>query len=311
MSSVRLGVLPRGRNEARSNRSADVVELVGRHRVVTAQQVHALVAPPGSKITNTYSVLRALRREGLVETGPRNLFESGSWFVTEEGLRVACANAQLPRLAWLGDPHVSRGLIRHCWMVNEVGRLFVDAARERRDVCSWRSWSHQVGHQVDGGPLVVDGVLDYLTSDSGKVRSQTFFLEVDRFTQSYNQVLEQLHRYSRYVTHAPPVQPGRGSSVPFWRARYLSFPTVLFIVGEVDVDDEVQVHEARARVARVLRLAGRDQQISKQIRVLGATFADVSRYGVTGPVWRSTSFDGVRDCFGSIVRRPGVNSAHD
>lgn len=159
---ARLGTKPRRRNLTQCARSSDMIELIGRHRVLTPQQIHALLAPPGSKITNTYMTLRALLEPGLVATGARRMFTS---------------------------PHSAHGLLKHTWLTNEIGRAFVAASRAHGDECTWRSWGHEMTHGIDGGVLILDAVLSYVALTDTDVCAPTYFIEVDRLTESYDQVL--------------------------------------------------------------------------------------------------------------------------
>lgn len=277
-----------------------MVELIGRHRVMTPQQIHTLLARPGSRITNTYKTLRALRDEGLIATGPRRLFAPGFWYATEEGLRIAYANAARQRRPWLFNPHSAHGLLKHTWLTNEIGAAFVAAAHATGDECTWRSWDHEITHGIDGGVLITDAVLSYVGFTDNDVRALTYFVEVDRLTESYDQVLEQLRRYARYATYAPIPQPGRPAprgNGPHWRNRYITFPTILFVAGdEPDPNQPNRERSEQLRVERVLSLAARDREISSNISLLGTTFAAIARHGVTKAIWRTTNGPALVSC---------------
>ncbi len=92
----------------------------------------------GSKITNTYMTLRALLEPGLVATGARRMFTSGCWFVREEGMRLAYANASRHRRPWVFNPHSAHGLLKHTWLTNEIGR----ASRRRYKELGYKALKH-------------------------------------------------------------------------------------------------------------------------------------------------------------------------
>lgn len=281
-------------------RASDTVELIGRHRVMTPQQIHTLLAPPGARITNTYKTLRALREEGVHRHWSPSTVRVRLLVQTEEGLRIAYANAPGNDVRGCSTRTLRMVCSSTTWLTNEIGAAFVAAAQATGDECTWRSWDHEITHGIDGGVLITDAVLSYVGFTDNDVRALTYFVEVDRLTKSYDQVLERLRRYARYATYAPIPQPGRPAprgNGPHWRNRYITFPTILFVAGdEADPDQPSRERSEQLRVERVLSLAARDREISSNVSAAGTTSAAIARHGVTKAIWRTTNGPALVSC---------------
>lgn len=211
--------------------SGEVLQSIGRHRLVTAAHVRDMHAP-GRSMNWVRRVLRELDDAGLVSsvttrTRPSRLL----YYLTPEGQKTISPSSG--RVVQVTREGAAGALQAHTLAVNDVGVAFVRAARARGDECGPLAWHHEVAHSLGNSVgrrqmmVVSDAVLRYTlmgeTADDG-VRLLSRFVEVDRATKPLEDLVQQLRGYARLYSYAP------NGSGPGWRATYpYGFPPVLLV----------------------------------------------------------------------------------
>ncbi len=128
-------------------------------------------------------------------------------------------------------------LREHTLAVNEVGLVFVSAARARGDECGPNDWDHEVAFRVTdrrapgltGAELcVADAVLHYTRCWANGQELLARFVEVDRCTETVAKLAQKLRVYVKL--HG--CQPKRASGpVPGgWRGQFLVYPKILVVL---------------------------------------------------------------------------------
>ncbi len=273
----------------RSPVSEQVLEGLYQHRLLLAEQVHALYRPDRDR-SGTRRMLADLVRHGLVAAAPdvtggrRKVF-----YLTVAGIDAVENVPTAERRRKLIEPAQAAGpLQRHTLAVNDVGVAFVRGARERGEEFGPLSWLHEVAHPIGPPPgrrrgeeLIADALLTYQQDQGGRVRVFYRFLELDRATMPAPRLAAKLARYAQLYHHTIVRKP-RATSVRFWETRYPVFPTVLLVL-----DGDIPARLVRRRYA-VLVLCGddRDLQRTPQVDVAACLLHELRSSGPFAPIWR-------------------------
>jgi hypothetical protein len=239
-----------------------VLELLWQHRLLSGQQLKRLLAPETS---NAYisKILRELARRELVEWAGMRAPGSGRvWFLTERGGDVvACGPTFEARRLILPRESAEGALQAHTIAVNEVGVLFVEAARRRGDECGAMAWRHEINHRISNGrgrgrsgaeSLQADALLNYaVILPGGRLMLRYLFVELDRATEPADALAEKLRQYARFYHHKAVGEEDLLAGEYAWRRHYPLYPQVLIVLtGRPRPALELRIRSARALAAQ-------------------------------------------------------------
>lgn len=228
-----------------SRLAQEVLPVLYQHRLVSTSQLHRLLQPHVRTPVYLRRQLRLLREAGLAgaamrrKAGERELL----WYCPPVGAEVVEASGEVAVRAYrMSEQAAASPLQEHTLAVNEVGVRFVEAARAAgEDECGPLDWHQEQAHRIRDGErgrdavLVPDAVLSYThTQVDGQRMLMTFFVEVDRATESVAQLVAKVAAYSRYRRYVPAGSGGwgrarAGAVREAWRERYLAFPRLLVV----------------------------------------------------------------------------------
>jgi hypothetical protein len=224
--------------------------------------------------------VQKLKAAGLIGERKRKVYEPSVLFLTRQGFTALDAGGHLngfPQMTWPSLEkrlHVSDRTLRHELEVADVKAAFTQALRStpNHTLAEFSTWpllfqfkaSHDGGAPVDVKP---DAFVRIRETDADGIYEHTFFLEVDRSTES----LETLHlkalRYLDYYRRGGlAVKAGRS------RSEYKDFPFRVLMIFKTD--------ERRDNVAKML-LAGNPPILTM---VWLTTMREVAE-GPLGPAW--------------------------
>ncbi len=260
------------------------------HRLLSSTQLHALYTPhAGPRWTRT--VLALLERRGLLDRiqSPRRL---SLWFLTEAGAdAVEAGGTHVELRRRLSTREQAEGPLKaHTIAVNQVGVVFVAAARARGDECGPGSWRNEVAHPISPARgrrpaelVIADSLLTYLqvTGDGGLALHQRF-IELDRGTRSAEQLGAKITRYTRLRHYTPPaVAAGQAPPEPLWRTYYRAWPHLLVVLADQSRE------RMRQRVHRALALHTSDPGHVGSIPVSFVALSDLTQHGPFAAVFHS------------------------
>jgi len=274
------------------------------HRAATTVQLLRMLTPrPHPEYLRR--CLRALRRDGLAES--IDLYHHPSvWSLTDHGRAVV---ARWPQFADQIPYRAGRGpgglRSAHTLTVTRTALAFLADARARGDDFSPLDWTPEVSHQVRDGAaggqrmLVADALLHY-TRVHPKRALLRAFVEVDRATQSSEQLASKLIAYARFHS-APPVVPGRHGTVSrqaaaaawAWQRSYPVFPRLLFVLTGAGQ------HALTQRIADLQTMVRQHPLVKRfatEVPLGAAVLEDLEQHGASAAVW--TALDGRTGRFG-------------
>lgn len=254
------------------------------HRLLSTTQLHDLYTPSaGERWTRT--VLALLEHRGLVDRirSPRRL---SLWFVTDSGgdaVEMTSAVGEIRRKVATRE-QAEGPLKAHTIAVNQVGVVFVLAAREHGDECGPDSWRNEVAHPISlargrrpAQLVITDALLTYLEarSDGGLALHQRF-IELDRGTLSAEQLASKLTRYARLRNFTVLTD---SSAEPLWRSYYRAWPHLLVVLAD---QSRARMNQ---RMQRTLALHASDPARPGAIPVSFVALNDLGHYGPFAPIF--------------------------
>ncbi len=257
--------------------AAEILESVLRHRLLTTSQVLDLHLP-GKSLRTAQLVLSKMARAGLLSSVRPGSRAEVVWYATELGAQAAGpASARPFRVTAAAAAGPWRA---HTLAINDVGRIFVSAARQLGHECHPADWEHEVALRVTdrragavGSDLVVvDAVLHYARRFPEGDELMVRFLELDRGTETVQRLAAKLVAYRQLYAYRPKSGPG-------WRDRYLVFPKVLVVLA-----GSLSPYQLARRRDTFLQLA-EQTGIAETITAMAVTWPDLERQGPFAPVF--------------------------
>ncbi|AVZ70915.1 hypothetical protein SLUN_00150 [Streptomyces lunaelactis] len=260
------------------------------HRAADTGQLRRLIEPPPHPETMR-QCLRALRTAQLVVSHDR-AHHSSIWSLTEQGRTAVTLWPQFKGARrYRGSEAGLRSV--HTLTVTRAALAFVEDGRARRDECSALDWTTEVAHPVRDGAaagertLIADALLRYTRTENRCLLRA--FVEVDRTTESSEQLASKLITYARF--HASPAaSPSRRRTaasggvgvLPPWQLSYPVFPRLLFVLtGAGPLWLGQRIADLRAMV-RQHPLVG---QMAEAVPLGAAVLEDLEERGASAPVW--------------------------
>jgi hypothetical protein len=260
------------------------------HRLLSTTQLHALYTPH-TRARWTRTVLALLEQRGLVDRirSPRRL---SLWFLTDAGAdAVEAGGARVELRRRVTTREQAEGPLKsHTIAVNQVGVVFVQAARERGDECGPGSWRNEIAHPTSPARgrrpaelVIADSLLTYLqTTSEGALALHQRFVELDRGTRSAEQLANKITCYARLRHYKPPAASGENSEEPLWRTYYRAWPHLLIVLA----DQSRQ--RMRLRIQRTIALQASDP--AAHVGAIPVSFValdDLSQRGPFAPIFFS------------------------
>ncbi|MFF1690808.1 replication-relaxation family protein [Streptomyces sp. NPDC058254] len=242
------------------------------HRLVATSQLHALFTPHARRPVYLRQQLARLRADGLVDATTRRTSRRGRaellWYITAHGADAVAHDPTIPRRGYRISPQTAASQLQeHTLTVVETGVAFIDWSRRLGHECSPLDWEPEVAHRirdgeargVDDASMIPDAVLRYThTTESGRRRMLSFFIEVDRATMQTTRLAAKLTAYARYQSYIPHAGGrGRRSTREAWRDHYPAFPRLLIVL--TGASDRVLAN----RVQDLRALATTDPRVSQ------------------------------------------------
>ncbi len=279
----------------------EIMASLYQHRLLSTLQLHAMHCPTSS-MQWVRQVLRELTTAGYVTATKARGGRPGEpmrlWFLTELGASAVELTPQgEDRRIIVTDAGAAGQLQAHTLAVNDVGIVFMTAARRREDICGALAWRHEVAHSIGGGPgrraerVIADAVLEYTLSGAEEIGVLYRFIELDRGTMTLGAVTQKLSRYARLATYADA--SGR-SDIPLWRHYYPTLPAVLMVFAGR------RRAELEQRLDVLVSLAGADPTLAgSEIAVLFTLLEDLQQHGPFAPIFvRPDAPESLVDCLG-------------
>ncbi len=263
--------------------AGEILESLYQHRLLSTGQLRVMHAPHASSRW-MQRVLSELADQDLVRFAHRR----GAlrvWYVSEAGADlVEAVPDRVEERRKLLDPRHAAGMLQaHTLAVNDVGISFLEAARERGDEFTARSWRPEVAHPIGPPPgmrrgelLIADAVLSYLHFHDKLISVQYRFVELDRATIPVDKLAEKLARYARLYRFRPRA-PRAGQPRPpaAWKARYPVFPGVLVAFA----DRPRRALERRAHISAALCRTDPDLTATGQVELSFCLLEDLKAKG--------------------------------
>jgi hypothetical protein len=209
-----------------------------------------------------------------------------AWYLTADGAGVAAAGGE--RRPYRMTPQQAAGPLQaHTLATNEVGLVFVRAARMYGDECGPASWRNETAHQLGGArgeAVIADAVLEYTVWDDDADDPRTYlcrFIEVDRSTTPVRTLAHKLESYARLRLHTFP---------------YPVFPEVAVVM--CGRDERALERRAADLCALVLSSAtlGRSDVV-----IAITSLARLSGEGPHEAIWRRPGYDHLVDLRGAVL----------
>ncbi|MFE6894799.1 replication-relaxation family protein [Streptomyces sp. NPDC057694] len=241
------------------------------HRLVSTGQLHRLFTPHARRPVYLRQQLNQLRADGLIDATTRRSTRRGRaehlWYVTAHGADAVAHDPTIPQRGYRITPQTAASQLQdHTLMVVDTGVVFVEWARRLGHECSPLDWVPEIAHRIRDGEsrglddafMIPDAVLRYThTSQTGRRRMLSYFIEVDRATMQTSRLAAKLAAYARYQTYIPSTGlRGRRSSREAWRDHYPAFPRLLIVLaGASDRVLANRIQDLRALAAADPRVA--------------------------------------------------------
>lgn len=239
----------------------DVLEALWYHRLLSIRQINRLFTPQFQERW-TRKIMAELAGWGLVASIPvRSAGAPNYWYLTAEGGRTVAQISDNVHGQAPSAEAVASVFQAHTVALNDTGIAFVESARDNDDDCLPLAWEHEVEHRMGnaaGEIFRCDGLLRYGIMDGNKARQRHYFLEVDRLTETMDQLVEKLRRYANYRRWVDPdSRPGTAlGGLEAWRHKYPAFPHLLFVFTPSRPSHSRNTMTQRAK--RVLAMAAQD-----------------------------------------------------
>lgn len=281
----------------------EVLQVLYQHRLMSTTQLHRLLTPHRSRPEQVRREVAQLRGLGLAAStvrrrrGGRELLS----YLTPAGHEAVEAARELVPRAWRMSEAAAAGQLQeHTLAVNDTGLAFVDHARRLEHECGPLDWHAELAHRcrdgethaADPAVLVPDAVLHYVRAERDRrTRTMlTFFLEVDRGTETVAQLAAKLAAYARYRNYIPaPVGGRRGRPVSrtagreAWKELYPAFPRLLIVLtGRPASVLQRRAEDLRALVAADSRL--RPAADGSRLRAGTTTLEELQQRGPFAPI---------------------------
>lgn len=242
-------------------------------RLLTTGQLNRLLVPGAADSSYLRRRLRRLARSGLVQSAAAGRgwgTPESAWFLSKVGAEVVEASGEVQVRPYRMTSTKAAGPAQaHLLAVNEVGVLFVEAARDRGDECGPLDWSLEVAHRVRDGSsrrysddlLIADALLHYTVVEAdGHCAYLRFFVELDRATMTVARLARKIDQYARYHAYIPGLDQRKRwadqSSRRAWEEIYPRFPKLLIVLTgkpRPQLEDRISDLRAYCEVNRRLR----------------------------------------------------------
>lgn len=274
---------------------AQALECLYRYRLLSTSQLSRLLTPVAGSTRYARAQLADLADVGLVSSVrvAGNRAQQKAWFVTESGAELTESLPTVERRQYRMTHLRAAGPTQaHTLAVNEVGVLFVEAARARADDCGILGWTLEVAHRymdasrgLPTAPLIADAVVHYTrTAPSSNDEPQQAFVELDRATMSVHRLATKVEHYVSYYHYRPTTARNRGADGlgrRAWRQRYLRFPAVLLVLtGQPEDTLDRRIRRLRAQCQRDIRLTA----MSEHVAASATTLTRLRRLGPFAPI---------------------------
>lgn len=275
--------------------SHDILRGLYAHRLMTTTQVHRLYAPLTS-LRWTRSTLADLEDQGLVAWVRVAGGRERAWYLLRDGVSVT-EGAGVEVRGYRMDARRAAGPLQaHTLATNEVGLVFVEAARRYGDDCWSEGWRNETAHRAGAGGtgevIISDAVLDYTVIE--KNLGSTFlcrFIEIDRATTPVRTLVRKLEAYARLYAHRPS-----------WRAYPMFPPVVVVMAGPPEVVLQRRIDALDAMLPLSAPLAN-----APDVQITATTLEQLRTHGPHAPVFWRPGFDHLVDIRGraEVRRMPG------
>jgi hypothetical protein len=258
--------------------SHDILRGLYTHRLMTTVQLHRLYAPR-TGLRWTRATLAGLDAQGLIDrvrvAGSREF----AWYLRRDGVAIT-EGAGVEVRGYRMDARRAAGPLQaHTLATNEVGLVFVEAARRFGDDCWSEGWRNETAHRIGSGGtgevVISDAVLDYTVIE--KDRGSTFlcrFIEIDRATTPVRTLVRKLEAYARLYGYRPA-----------WRAYPVFPPVVVVMAGPPELVLQRRIDALEAMLPLSAPLAN-----APDVVVTATTLEQLRTHGPHAPVfWRHGS----------------------
>ncbi|WP_430787144.1 replication-relaxation family protein [Actinoplanes sp. G11-F43] len=290
-----------------SQLETDVLTACLHHRLLTTEQLRALLAPH-RKTRWMQTVTRRLADIGmLAHVSDRNTSRARPrlvWYATDTG-RAAVQHLVHERRHVMTAEKAANALQRHTLLGNDVGIAFARHARRLGHHCGPFDWDHEVGHRYGHAPRAKTVVPDlvvrcWLRHDTGDTLL-TRFCEIDRGQYSPLVLRNKIRTYAELLTYTgPALAPGAAPPRPAWTRVYPVFPKLLIVFA--DQSPAAAGH----RIDVLTELCHADRHIRAHLDTLWlgcARLDEVLDAGPYAPIWRTPLADEPADLLAEA--RPG------
>ena len=274
-----------------SQLEADLLTACLHHRLLTTEQLRALLAPQVG-LRWLQALTRRLAGAGmLAHVADRDARRSRPrlvWYVTAAG-RAAVQHLVHERRHTMTAEKAANALQRHTLIGNDVGIAFARHAQRLGHYCGPYDWDHEVGHRYGHTPRVNTVVPDllvrcWLRHDGGDTLL-TRFVEIDRGRYSPLVLRNKIRGYAELLTYTGvAAAPAAPAPRPVWTRVYPVFPKLLIVFAD-------QSPAAAGRRIEVLAdLCRTDPLIRRHLPTLWLGCAHLDQVvddGPYAPIWRT------------------------
>ncbi len=273
---------------ALSQLELDVLTACLHHRLMTLEQLRALLVPAGRRRW-MQEVTARLAAGGLLDWvsdrstpgRPRRV-----WFVTAAGRAVAQPLVP-PRSLVITAERAANTLQRHTLISNDVGIAFARHAAPLGHQCGPLDFDHEVAHHLGTGraahKVVADLVLRCWLHDNDGDTLVTRFIEIDRAQYSPAILHRKIRSYARLLTAHPPARPGAPAPRPVWAPAYPVFPKLLIVFADQ------RPEQLDRRIGVLIEMCRDDPALAPYLTALGVGCARLDQVldpGPFAPIWR-------------------------
>lgn len=275
----------------------DILRGLYTHRLMTTTQVHELYAPLTS-LRWTRATLADLDAQGLVAWVRVAGGRERAWYLRRDGV-VVTEGAGVEVRGYRMDARRAAGPLQaHTLATNEVGLVFVAAARRFGDDFWSEGWRNETAHRTGAGGngevIISDAVLDYTVIEKDKGSTLLCrFIEIDRATTPVRTLVRKLESYTRLYAHRPS-----------WRAYPVFPPVVIVMAGPPEVVLQRRIDALDAMLPLSAPLAN-----APEVTVMATTLEQLRTHGPHAQVFWRPGAEHLVDIRGRAeVRRPPRDS---